>query len=105
MQQTLKLQLLSITSNLSLSQDYNKSKDPLLKGCINQRCRKGYSQLLDLIHNDNSFVNFELYLAKVVIYLLIFISNVNVELLFIKESFIIQKKTKKLFENGKMIKC
>ena len=46
----------------------------------------------DLIHNDRSFVSFELVLIKVVMYLLIFISDVNVVKLFINESGIIQKK-------------
>ena len=78
MEQTPKLQLPSITSNSILSQDYNRSKDPLVKGCIKQRCGRGYSELSDFIHNDRSFVNFELYLVKVVMYLLIFISYVDV---------------------------
>ena len=44
MQQTLKLQLTSITSNSILSQDYNKLKDQLVEGCIKQRCERGYSE-------------------------------------------------------------
>ena len=40
----------------------------------------------DLIYNDRNFVSFELSLVKVVIYLLIFISDVNVVRLFINES-------------------
>ena len=64
MQQTQKLQLLSTTSNSILSQDYNKLKDPLVEGCIKQLCGRGYSELSDLIHNDHSFVNFELVVVK-----------------------------------------
>ena len=60
MQQTSKLQLPSTTSNLILSQDYNRSKDPLVEGCVKQRCERGYSKLSYLIYNDRSFVNFEL---------------------------------------------
>ena len=78
MQQTPKLQLSSTTSNSILSQDYNRSKDPLVEGCIKQRCGRGYSELSDLIHNDRSFVIFELYLVLVAMYLLIFISDVDV---------------------------
>ena len=78
MQQTLKLQLLSTTTNSILSQDYNRSKDPLVEGYLKQRCRRGCSELSDLIYNDRSFVNFELSLVKVVMYLFIFISDVDV---------------------------
>ena len=63
MQQTPKLQLPSTTSttlNSILSQDYNRSKDPLVEGCVKQRCERGYSKLSYLIYNDRSFVNFEL---------------------------------------------
>ena len=59
-----KLQLSSTTSNLILSRDYNRSKDPLVEGCVKQRCGKEYSELSDLIYNDRSFVNFELFLVK-----------------------------------------
>ena len=65
-QHTPKLQLSSTTSNSIQSQDYNRLNDLLIEGCIKQRCGSGYSKLLDLIHNDRSFVNFELYLVKVV---------------------------------------
>ena len=65
MQQTTKLQLPSIISNSILSQDYNRSKDPLVKGCVKQRCEREYLELSDLIYNDCSFVNFELFLIKV----------------------------------------
>ena len=41
MQQILKIQLPSTTSNSILSQDYNKSKEPLVEGCIKQRCGRG----------------------------------------------------------------
>ena len=58
-QQTPKLQL---PSNSVLSKDYYRSKDPFIEGCIKQRCGREYSELSDLIHNDRSFVNFELYL-------------------------------------------
>ena len=51
---------------------------PLVEGCIKQRCGREYSKLSDLIHNDRSFVNFKLFLVKIVMYLLIFISDVNV---------------------------
>ena len=78
MQQILKLQLPSITSNSILSQDYNTSKDPFVEGCVKQRCGRGYSELLDLIYDDRSFVNFELSLFTVFMYLLIFIFDVNV---------------------------
>ena len=78
MQQTPKLQLSSTTSNSILSQDYNRSKDPLVEGCIKQRCGRENSELSDLIHNDRSFVIFELYLVLVAMYLLIFISDVDV---------------------------
>ena len=78
MQQTLKLQLPSTISNSILSQDYNRSKTPLVEGCVKQRCERGYSELSDLIYNYRSFVNFELSLVKVVMYLLIFISDVDV---------------------------
>ena len=78
MQQTPKLQLPSITSNSILSQNYNRLKDPLVESYVKLRCKRRYSELLDLIYNDRSFVNFELSLVKVVMYLLIFISDVDV---------------------------
>ena len=78
MLQTPKLQLLSTASNSILSQDYNRSKDPLVEGCVKQRCGREYPELSDLIHYDRSFVKFELFLVKVVIYLQNFISDVNV---------------------------
>ena len=68
----------STTSNSILSQDYNRSKDPLVEGCIKQRCGIGYSKLSNFIHSDCNFANFELYLVKVVIHLLIFVSNINI---------------------------
>ena len=78
MQQKPKLQLPSTTSNSILSQDYNRSKDPLVEDCIKQQCEKENSELSDIIYNDRGFVNFELYLVKIVIYLLIFNSDVDV---------------------------
>ena len=78
MQQTTKLQLPSTISNSILSQDYNRSKNPLVEGRVKQRCGKRYSELSDLIYNNYSFVNFELSLIKIVMYLLIFISDVHV---------------------------
>jgi len=68
MQHTPKLQLSSTTLNSILSQDYNRSKNPLVEGCIKQRCGRGYSELTDLIHNDRSFIIFELYLVLVDMY-------------------------------------
>ena len=68
-----------------------RSKDPLVEGCIKQRCGRGYLELSDLIHNDCSLVNFELFLVKIVMYLLIFIYDVDVVCLFINESGIIKK--------------
>jgi hypothetical protein len=68
MQQTPKLQLSSTTSNSILPQDCNRSKDPVVENCTKQRFERGYSELSDLIYNDHSFVNFELYLVKVVMY-------------------------------------
>ena len=50
------------------------------------------SILWDLVHNDHNFVNFELYLVKVVMYLLVFISDLNVIWLFNNELVFIQKK-------------
>ena len=79
------LQLPSTTSNSILSQDYNILKDPLVESCVKQRCERGYSELSDLIYNDRSFVNFELSLVKVVMYSLIFISNVDVVWFLINE--------------------
>ena len=78
MQHTTKLQLPSTMSNSIIFQDYKRSKKPLVEGCVKQRCRKGYSKLSDLICNDHSFVNFKLSLIKVVMYLLIFMSDVNI---------------------------
>ena len=98
-QQTLKLQLSSTTSNSILSQDYNRSKDPLIRDWIKQQCRRGYLELLDLIHNDRSFVNFELYLVKVIMYLLILISDIDVVWFFINELNIIKKNTLVLISN------
>ena len=92
MQQTSKLQLPSTASNSIQSQDYNRSKDPLLKGCVKQWCERGYLELSDLIYNDRSFVNIELYLIKIVMYLLTFISNVDVVWFFINESGFIKKR-------------
>ena len=91
MQQTLKLQLPSTTSNPILSEYYNRSKDPLVESCVKQWCEKEYLELSDLIYNDRSFVNFELFLVNVFMYLLIFISDVDVVWLFINESGIIKK--------------
>ena len=90
-QQTPKLQLPSTTSNLFLFQDYNRSKDPLVEGCIKHRYERGYSELSDLIYNNRSFVNFELSLIKIIIYLLILISEVNVVCLFINQYCFIKK--------------
>ena len=97
MQQTPKLQLLSTTSNSIKSQDYNRSKDPFVECCVKQRCEREYSELSDLIYNDRSFVNFELSLVEVVMYLLIFISDVDVAWFFINEPCIIKKS---LFYNN-----
>ena len=91
-QQTPKLQLPSTTSNSILPQDYNRSKDPLVEGRVKQRCGREFSTLSDFIYNNYSFVNFELSLVKVIMYMLIFISNVDVVWLLINESGIIQKK-------------
>ena len=77
-QQTLKLQLPLTTSNSILPQDYNRSNDPFVEDCVKNKCERGYSELLGLIYNDRSFINFELSLVKVVMYLLIFISDVDV---------------------------
>ena len=63
--QTIKLQLPTTALNSILFQDYNRSKDPLVEDSIKHRYGRGYSELSDLIHNDRSFVNFELYLVKV----------------------------------------
>ena len=95
MQQTPKLQLPSITSNSILSQNYNRLKDPLVESYVKLRCKRRYSELLDLIYNDRSFVNFELSLVKIAMYLLIFISDVDIVWLFINESGIIKKKKAK----------
>ena len=89
MQQTPKLQLPSTTSKSILSQDYNRSKDPFNHGSNSdvekniQNCQISYTR---------SFVNFKLYLIKVVYVLANFHSDVDVILLFINESGIIQKK-------------
>ena len=64
MQQTSKLQLPSTTSNSILSQEYNRSKDSIVEGYVKLRCGTGYSKLFDLMYNDRSSVNFELYLVK-----------------------------------------
>ena len=77
------MQLPSTISNSIPSQYYNRSKDPIAEGCVKQRCGRGYSKLSDLIYNDRSFVNFKLSLIivvmiKVVMYLLIFISDVDI---------------------------
>ena len=70
-----------------------KSKDPFVKSYIKQRCRRRYLWLSDLIHNNLSFVNFELNLVKNVMYLLIFISDVSydfllmIQLLFKKKNY------------------
>ena len=58
----------------------------------NSNVERGYSELSNLIYNDRSFVNFELSLVKVVMYLLIFISDVDIVRLFINKSGIIQQK-------------
>ena len=71
----------------------NKCKIRTYQGCIKQRCGKGYSKLSDLIHNDRNFVNCELFLVKIVMCLLIFVSDIDVIKLFINESRIIQKKS------------
>ena len=90
------MQLPSTISNSILSQDYNKSKDPLVGGCVKQRYERGYSELSYLIYNDRSFVNFELSLIKVIMYLLIFICDVDIVFLFINKSDILLKiKNKK----------
>ena len=73
------MQLLLIISNYIISQDYNRPKDPLIEGCNKQRCGRRYLELSDLIHNDRNFVIFELYLVKVVMYLLNFMSYVDDE--------------------------
>ena len=91
MQQTSKLQLLSITSNSILSQDYYRSKDPLVEGCQTTMWKR-ILRISDLIYNDRSFVNFELSLVKIVMYLLILISDIDVVWLFINKSGIIKKK-------------
>ena len=78
MQHTPKLQLPSTKSKSILSQDYNRSNDLLVEDCVKERCERGYSELSDIIYNDRSFVNFKLSLVKVVMYLLIFISDVNI---------------------------
>ena len=56
MQQTPKLQLLSTISNSILSQDYNRSKDPLVEGCIKQdvdediqNCQISYTTIVVLL--------------------------------------------------------
>ena len=54
------------------------------------RCEKTYSELSHLIYNDHNFVNFELSLVKVVMYLLIFIYSMN----FLLKNEVLLKKTK-----------
>ena len=72
------LQLQSMVSDLILFQKYKMSEDPLVEGCIKQRCGREYTELLDLLHNNRAFANSEFYLYKIVMYLLFLISIVNV---------------------------
>ena len=72
------LRLQSIESDLIQYQSYNRSKDPLVEGCIKQRCERGYSSLSDLIYNDRGFAGLEFRLIQIVLYLVILISIVDV---------------------------
>ena len=45
MQQTPKLQLSSTTLSLIISQNYNRSMNPLVKGCIKERCGREYLEM------------------------------------------------------------
>lgn len=71
------LHLQSIASDLVPFQNYNKSKDPLIGGCIKQRCEKGYAKVLVLIYNDRGFVDLEFYYIQIM-YSLVLIYIVHV---------------------------
>ena len=72
------MQLTSTTSNSILSQDYNRSKDPLHRKLCQTVMWKRIFRIIRSFIRDRSFVNFELSLITVVMYLLIFIFDVVV---------------------------
>ena len=61
------LHLQSIESDLIQYQNYNRSKDPLVEGCIKQRCVRGYTRCS--MRDDHSFAENEFYLIQFVMYL------------------------------------
>ena len=58
----------SMVSNLSLIQSYIISKDTLVRGCIEQRCDRGKSSVLDFLDNDRDFFYIEICLIKIIMY-------------------------------------
>ena len=60
----------SIVSNISLLESHTRPKDSLEGDCIKQRCNRGKTSMLDLLHNDHDFFYIDFCLTGIVMYLI-----------------------------------